>query len=87
MGKTTDNSRDITIPTMLAPLTVPQIIVVSTAFVTVIYSPSAAVRSAHLLFHRLLPFIFTVPSCKILRKKVRNPSSTATRSTAVSGRS
>ena len=57
MGKTTDNSRDITIPTMLAPLTVPQIIVVSTAFVTVIYllserrgtlcalviSPSAAV--------------------------------------------
>ena len=49
--------------------------------------PAAAGRSAHLLFHRLLPFIFTVPSCKILRKKVRNPSSTATRSTAVSGRS
>ena len=46
MGNPTDNSRDITIPTMLAPLTVPQIIVVSTAFVTVIYSPIRAPQDA-----------------------------------------
>ena len=39
MGNPTDNSRDITIPTILALLTVPQLMAVSTAFVTVIYSP------------------------------------------------
>ena len=80
MGNPTDNSRDITIPTILAPLTVPQLMAVSTVFVTVIYSPIRAPlgRSAHLLFHCLLPLVFTVSSCKIFRKKVRKPSSTAT---------
>jgi hypothetical protein len=39
MGNPTDNSRDITIPTMLAPLTVPQIIAVSVTLSTAIYSP------------------------------------------------
>ena len=80
MGKPTDNSRDITIPNMLAPLTVPQIIAVSVTLSTaILFSyPGAAGRSAHLLFYCLLPLVCTVPSCKILRKKVRKPSSTAT---------
>ena len=42
MGNPTDNSRDITIPTMLAPLTVPQIIAVSVTLSTAIYSPIQA---------------------------------------------
>jgi len=42
MGKPTDNSRDITIPTMLALLTVPQIIAVSVILSTAIYSPIQA---------------------------------------------
>ena len=80
MGNPTDNSRDITIPTILAPLTVPQFIAASVTLSTAIYSPIRAPlwRSAHLLFHCLLPLIFTVSSCKIFRKKVRKPSSTAT---------
>ena len=55
MGKPTDNSRDTTIPVILAPLTVPQTIVVSTVFVTVIYSPvqTPPGRPVVLLFLRL----------------------------------
>ena len=39
MGNPTDNSRDITIPTILALLTVPQTIAVSVTLSTAIYSP------------------------------------------------
>ena len=46
MGKPTDNSRDITIPAMLAPLTVPQVIAVSVILSTAIYSPIRAPRGA-----------------------------------------
>ena len=51
MGKTTDNSRDITIPTLLALLTVPHTIAVSVTLSTAIYSPIQMPLCTLLFYH------------------------------------